>query len=118
MRCPICRAEQEWSDSCRRCRGDLRLLRACRDRLAELALGCFQALAENRPAEAHRLASELLALDPSLESQRLFAASAFANGDYAAAVRAASAALAAEASANESPRFAPRAPAPAPVAVE
>ena len=27
MRCPTCRAEQEWSDNCRRCRCDLQLLR-------------------------------------------------------------------------------------------
>lgn len=34
MRCPTCRAEQEWSDTCRRCKTDLRLLQtideACR----------------------------------------------------------------------------------------
>jgi hypothetical protein len=28
IRCPTCRAVQVWSDQCRRCRSDLRLLRA------------------------------------------------------------------------------------------
>jgi hypothetical protein len=28
VRCPTCRAIQDWSDQCRRCRCDLRLLRA------------------------------------------------------------------------------------------
>ena len=72
------------------------MLRAGRDRVAELALRCFQALAANHPAEALSLARELVAIDPSMESQRLFAASAFAAGDYAGAAQAARAVLAAE----------------------
>src|SRR5512143_2836839 len=85
VRCPTCRAVQEWSDTCRRCQSDLRLLRAAatsylRDRrLALLRLRAGDPCGALGPTRrAHQLR-------PGPASARLLASCALLCGDWASA---------------------------------
>ena len=74
MRCPICRAAQPWSDTCRRCGGDLSLLvqttraagHARREALAALSAG------DSTTALAH--AEQAHELEPGEATRRLLLA--------------------------------------------
>lgn len=85
VRCPTCRAAQPWSDFCRRCKSDLRLLRefalayerARRECLDHLREGCFR--------EALAAAKRCLDLSPDPESRRLLALASLKSGDWPAA---------------------------------
>lgn len=82
MRCPTCRASQQWSDRCRRCGCDLELLqdvaatyRLARDR-------CLRALRDGRAAEATDQALRCHWLAPGPESHRLRALCALIRHDW------------------------------------
>lgn len=85
VRCPTCRALQDWSDTCRRCQSDLRLLRAAaasylRDRRQALLLlraGDFRA--------ALGPARRAYQLRPGPDSARLLASCALLSGDWVSA---------------------------------
>lgn len=85
MRCPTCRAVQDWSDTCRRCKCDLRLLRAAAAAYVSLRRQCLQNLRENREQAALEQARQCLALRDDLETRRLFAVCELLNGHWDAA---------------------------------
>jgi hypothetical protein len=89
FRCPTCRAAQELSETCRRCKCDLRLVQdAVRAYRAHRAC-CLAALRDGDVVEAFVHASEGARLDPSHESLKLLAVCALLAGDLPAAVSAA-----------------------------
>jgi hypothetical protein len=73
VRCPTCRARQEWSDTCRRCQCDLSLLwtveLACRRRRRRALL----ALRAGRHADALAEARRAYTLHPDAPTARLLA---------------------------------------------
>jgi len=85
VRCPTCRAEQEWSDVCRRCKSDLTLLRAVAAAYERDRRECLEALKSGRPFEAlrHALHGQWLRPDPNWH--RLTAVSALLANDFEAA---------------------------------
>jgi hypothetical protein len=82
VRCPTCRAVQEWSDACRRCKCDLRLLRAVSEAYQRSRRACLYYLRASQPRAAERAARRCHALFPSSESQRLLALAALLRGDW------------------------------------
>lgn len=84
--CPVCRARQEWADTCRRCKTDLRLFRRVEEAfrlsrlrtLANLRAGCW--------AEALAEAQQCYALDANADAGRLLAVCQLLGGDWPAAV--------------------------------
>jgi hypothetical protein len=73
MRCPTCGVEQEWADSCRRCRCDLRLLRAAEEAYWRHRRECLGALENGRIEVALAHARKSHELFPHAESHRLMA---------------------------------------------
>jgi hypothetical protein len=73
VRCPTCGAEQEWADSCRRCRCDLRLLRAVQQAYRRHRRECLNALEDGRFEIARYHARRSHELLPHAESYRLMA---------------------------------------------
>lgn len=71
--CPTCRARQEWTDQCRRCRSDLRLLRRVAGHCRHARAQALSALDEGRWFEALAHARRAFALNPQPESRRLLA---------------------------------------------
>jgi len=87
--CPTCGARQEWSDVCRRCKCDLRLLRAAAETYRRSRNGCLAALHGGQLALALERARDCERLIPCPESRRLSAVCALLNGDFPAAFAAA-----------------------------
>jgi hypothetical protein len=85
VRCPTCRAVQEWSESCRRCKSDLRLLRTLADAYARRRHACLAQLRAGDGRAARESAAHCHALRPGAESRRLLALAALACGDWPAA---------------------------------
>jgi hypothetical protein len=85
VRCPTCRAVQEWSDTCRRCRCDLRLLRELADAYRHSRRRCLRELRAGRPREALRSARRCRRLRDDAESRRLLAVCTLLCGDWPAA---------------------------------
>ncbi len=85
MRCPTCRAMQPWSDSCRRCKSDLRLLREFAQAYEQSRRACLDHLRQGRLREAQAAASRCLDLSPDAMSRRLMALVALRSGDWPAA---------------------------------
>lgn len=85
MRCPTCRAAQVWSDTCRRCKCDLRLLREVADGYAELRRQCLSNLRHKRTHAALELAQRCCALRNDDETRRLLAVCELLNGNWASA---------------------------------
>ena len=85
VRCPTCRATQEWSDTCRRCRCDLRLLREFAASGVESRRLCLAHLRAGRPRLALHAARRYRALTGSDEALRLMAVAALLAGDLATA---------------------------------
>ncbi len=87
LRCPTCGARQGWSDACRRCKSDLRLLgdaikdyeRHRRSTLLDLDAGRFDT--------ALRHARRCHELRPGPESHRLMAVCQLLRGDWADALQ-------------------------------
>ena len=86
VRCPTCRAAQPWSDACRRCGSDLRLLREFAEAYRRRRLACLRSLRSGDLRAAWRAARDGHALSASAESRRLKAVAALLLGDPATAV--------------------------------
>jgi hypothetical protein len=85
VRCPTCRATQPWSDTCRRCKSDLRLLREFAEGYEHARRECLDHLHNGRLCEARDSARRCLELSPDAGSRRLLALVALLSGDWAAA---------------------------------
>jgi hypothetical protein len=90
VRCPTCRAVQEWSDACRRCKSDLRLLRAFAAAYEDSRRTCLGRLRSGPPHAALPAARRCHALGADPESRRLLALAALHAGDWATAAAMAS----------------------------
>jgi hypothetical protein len=86
VRCPTCRASQPWSDVCRRCKSDLRLLREFAEGYEQSRRACLDHLRQGRLREAQAAASRCIELSPNPTSRRLLALVALQSGDWHAAV--------------------------------
>jgi hypothetical protein len=73
MRCPTCGARQEWADTCRRCKCDLRLLRAAEQTYERSRQLCLHHLHAGRPDTALPAAINCHSLRPGPETYRLLA---------------------------------------------
>ena len=85
VQCPTCRASQEWSDTCRRCKSDLRLLREFATAYQQARRGFAAAIRANDPRAASRLAKRCHALQPDATSRQMLATAALLQQDYATA---------------------------------
>lgn len=85
VRCPTCRADQPWSETCRRCKSDLRLLREVAESYLRARRACLLHLRSNRPQAARDAALRAHALAPTEESRRLMALAALLREDWPAA---------------------------------
>jgi hypothetical protein len=85
VRCPTCRALQEWSDTCRRCKSDLRLLRACAVAYRRSRRACLELLRSGHPRAALDSARHCHELHPDRDSRHLLALAALLGGDWATA---------------------------------
>jgi hypothetical protein len=85
VRCPTCRASQPWSDACRRCKSDLRLLREFAEGYDRARRECLDSLRLGRLREARAAATRCLELSPADGSRRLLALVAILSGDWPAA---------------------------------
>jgi hypothetical protein len=85
VRCPTCRATQPWSNECRRCKSDLRLLRAAHEAYGHARRQCLQALRGGLPHQALQLARYCAFLRQDEESRRLVALCALCAGDWSTA---------------------------------
>jgi len=83
VRCPTCRAEQSWSDTCRRCKCDLRLLREAAEAYHRARRACLLHLDAGQPRAALLAARRCRGLAPSAESRRLLAVAALLGGEWA-----------------------------------
>ena len=82
VRCPTCRAVQEWSDTCRRCKADLRLLGEVAAAYHESRRRCLLLLRAGRVREALRSARRCYEMRADDESSRLLAACALLGEDW------------------------------------
>jgi hypothetical protein len=87
VRCPTCRALQEWSDLCRRCRCDLRLLRAACSTHQDHRRSCILQLEVGQPDIALGHALRCHELLPGADSLRLLALCALAREEWETALR-------------------------------
>ncbi len=86
LRCPTCRAEQPWSDACRRCKSDLRLLREVADEYAATRMLCLTHLYRNQPGAALEEARHCFSLWADSDSRRLLAVCELLNRNWPAAL--------------------------------
>lgn len=101
MRCPTCRAVQEWSDTCRRCKCDLRLLRDLAAEFSARRSRCLWNLQQNRTRAALNEARQCVALRADADSRRLLAVCELLNENFSAALAIGEQLLAAEAARQE-----------------
>jgi hypothetical protein len=80
--CPVCRAAQVWSDTCRRCRCDLRLLRRADEARRAARRRVLLHLRGVRWADARRAALAYHALAPGADSRRLLAVCCLLGSDF------------------------------------
>lgn len=73
VRCPTCRASQVWSDTCRRCKTDLRLLRSVDTAYRRSRARCVAAIRDRRGGDALRHARRTRELRDDAEARRLLA---------------------------------------------
>jgi hypothetical protein len=85
VRCPTCRADQEWSEQCRRCKCDLRLLRDVAEAYESSRRRCLFHLRDGSARAALQAARRCHALHPDAESRRLLALGALLCADWATA---------------------------------
>lgn len=85
MRCPTCGVRQPWSDACRRCKSDLRLLREAAEEYAALRRECLLSIRRNRTRAALELARRCRTLHDDDDSRRLLAVCELLNGDWCSA---------------------------------
>ena len=84
--CPVCRAVQAWSDTCRRCRCDLRLLCQAEEARRSARQGVLLHLHAGRWADAQRAARTYHDLQPDADSRRLLAVCCLLEEDFRQAV--------------------------------
>ncbi len=83
MRCPTCGARQgAWVDVCRRCKSDLRLLRAALAAYERSWRSALAALDDEQYDEAAAHARRCLELRPDAEARRLLAVCQLLRGDW------------------------------------
>jgi hypothetical protein len=73
FRCPTCGAQQEWTDRCRRCKSDLRLLRAALETYERHRELCLQSVDADEIRTAFHHAQSCHYLRPGTETHRLLA---------------------------------------------
>lgn len=66
FQCPVCRARQVLTDSCRRCKADLSLLARLRQRAEFLQTEWLRAVSRGDQAQSERIRRELTVLAPRL----------------------------------------------------
>lgn len=86
MRCPTCRAVQEWSDECRRCKSDLTLLRTVWEEATASRERALRALRAGELVVATRHALRAHDLNPGADSRRLLAVCALLRKDWNVAI--------------------------------
>lgn len=86
VRCPTCKARQEWSDTCRRCKCDLADLREVAAASRWSARRCLLLIRAGRLSGALREARRCWALNPGKRSARLLAVCYFLRGEWAKAI--------------------------------
>jgi hypothetical protein len=87
LRCPTCGARQGWSDSCRRCKSDLRLLGDALKAYARHRRSSLLDLDAGRLDAALGHARRCHDLRPGPESHRLLAVCQLLRGDWVDAVQ-------------------------------
>lgn len=85
MRCPTCRAVQPWSDTCRRCKTDLRLVRELAEEFALARRLCLSNLNQNRFRTALVHARRCVRLRENPETLRLLAVCELLNQNWSRA---------------------------------
>ena len=73
MTCPVCGAEQVWSDACRRCKCDLSDLRRTWHLCRQARATCLRSLRAGELNRAAAAAEQFAALSPSADATRLLA---------------------------------------------
>jgi len=86
LRCPTCGARQGWSDTCRRCKSDLRLLGDAIEAYDRHRRSTLLDIDAGRLDTALRHARRCHELWPGPESHRLLAVCQFLRGDWVDAV--------------------------------
>jgi ribosomal protein L40E len=86
LRCPTCGARQGWADTCRRCKSDLRLLRAALEAYEDHRRAGLAALEAGRLEAAQQHARRCHELRPGPESHRLMAVCQLLRGDWPGAL--------------------------------
>lgn len=74
LRCPTCRASQPWSDSCRRCKCDLRLLREASEAYRAARSRALAAVRAGEPLRAVEWARRAARIAPEASACELLAA--------------------------------------------
>jgi hypothetical protein len=87
VRCPTCRAQQVWSETCRRCKCDLRLLYEAEQSYRNSRTRCLNALHAGRADAAMVEAQVCLRIRPDEEARKLLAVSALMTGDWPTAIK-------------------------------
>lgn len=88
FRCPTCRAAQELTDTCRRCKCDLRLVRETLHLYQERRARCLKALRLGNAAEALRHARDCQRLLPGSDAWKLVAVCALDANEWPLALAA------------------------------
>ncbi|HZW32217.1 MAG TPA: hypothetical protein VFF52_16010 [Isosphaeraceae bacterium] len=86
LRCPTCGARQAWTDTCRRCKSDLRLLREALAAYQRHRRCGLRDLQSGRLGSALRHARRCQELRPGPESRRLLVVCQLLRGDWLEAV--------------------------------
>lgn len=86
VRCPACRAVQEWSAECRRCKCDLGLLWEAAATWQSERTACLRELQAGRPFRALAHARACRRIAPDADSARLLALASLLAGDYPSAL--------------------------------
>jgi hypothetical protein len=86
LKCPTCGAQQGWTDTCRRCKSDLRLLREALTSYEQHRRSTLRALDAGRLESALRHARRCQELRPSPASHRLLAVCQLLRGDWLEAI--------------------------------
>lgn len=86
VRCPTCKAQQEWSDACRRCQCNLAFLRSAMDACRRSRRRALLHLRAGRLPEALRHARRACTLSPDQRSMRLLAVCYLLSGNWVQAV--------------------------------
>ncbi|MFV2066597.1 MAG: hypothetical protein ACC645_06415 [Pirellulales bacterium] len=84
--CPVCRAEQTWSDTCRRCQCDLTLLRATADTWEHQRRCCLANLRRGWTPKALAAAERCWAIAPNETARRLLIVCRLLAGDWPGAL--------------------------------